>query len=126
LKKLVQQKLITSLDVSDTDALTRIIHESQSGDLKVADLAHKLDREKETSPVDQEWLMDITRTLAKLKNLKWKYTQGTTGKGRSAMGMCNSTGCTSVWGSTYPFNPYPFPMGQPSFPGFYFYGDGYF
>jgi pyruvate-ferredoxin/flavodoxin oxidoreductase len=25
------------------------------------------------------------------------------------MGMCNSTGCTSVWGSTYPFNPYPFP-----------------
>jgi pyruvate-ferredoxin/flavodoxin oxidoreductase len=109
LEKLVQQKLITSLDVSDTDALTRIIHESQSGDLKVADLAHKLDREKETSPVDQEWLMDITRTLAKLKNLKWKYTQGTTGKGRSAMGMCNSTGCTSVWGSTYPFNPYPFP-----------------
>jgi pyruvate-ferredoxin/flavodoxin oxidoreductase len=25
------------------------------------------------------------------------------------MGMINSTGCTSVWGSTYPFNPYPFP-----------------
>ena len=25
------------------------------------------------------------------------------------MGMLNATGCTSVWGSTYPFNPYPFP-----------------
>ncbi len=25
------------------------------------------------------------------------------------MGMINATGCTSVWGSTYPFNPYPFP-----------------
>jgi pyruvate-ferredoxin/flavodoxin oxidoreductase len=23
--------------------------------------------------------------------------------------MINATGCTSVWGSTYPFNPYPFP-----------------
>jgi pyruvate-ferredoxin/flavodoxin oxidoreductase len=23
--------------------------------------------------------------------------------------MANSTGCSSVWGSTYPFNPYPFP-----------------
>ena len=23
--------------------------------------------------------------------------------------MINSTGCTSVWASTYPFNPYPFP-----------------
>lgn len=109
LEKIVQEKLITSLDVSNTDALTRIIQESHHHDLKVADLAQKLDHEKETSPVDQDWLMDITRTLAKLKNLKWKYTQGTTGKGRSAMGMCNSTGCTSVWGSTYPFNPYPFP-----------------
>ncbi len=109
LEKLVQQKLISTLDVSDTDTLTRIVQESYTSDLKVSDLAHKLDREKETSPVDQDWLMDITRTLAKLKNLKWKYTQGTTGKGRSSMGMCNSTGCTSVWGSTYPFNPYPFP-----------------
>ncbi|MBK8053387.1 MAG: 2-oxoacid:acceptor oxidoreductase family protein [Saprospiraceae bacterium] len=109
LEKIVQQKLISTLDVSDTDTLTRIVQESYTSDLKVSDLAHKLDREKETSPVDQDWLMDITRTLAKLKNLKWKYTQGTTGKGRSSMGMCNSTGCTSVWGSTYPFNPYPFP-----------------
>jgi pyruvate-ferredoxin/flavodoxin oxidoreductase len=25
------------------------------------------------------------------------------------MGIVNATGCTSVWGSTYPFNPYPFP-----------------
>ena len=23
--------------------------------------------------------------------------------------MANSTGCSSVWGSTYPYNPYPFP-----------------
>jgi pyruvate-ferredoxin/flavodoxin oxidoreductase len=25
------------------------------------------------------------------------------------MGIVNSTGCSSVWGSTYPYNPYPFP-----------------
>jgi pyruvate-ferredoxin/flavodoxin oxidoreductase len=25
------------------------------------------------------------------------------------MGVINSTGCTSVWASTFPFNPYPFP-----------------
>ena len=25
------------------------------------------------------------------------------------MGMVNSTGCTSVWGSTFPYHPYPFP-----------------
>jgi pyruvate-ferredoxin/flavodoxin oxidoreductase len=35
--------------------------------------------------------------------------EGTSGRGRATMGMLNATGCTSVWGSTYPFNPYPFP-----------------
>ena len=25
------------------------------------------------------------------------------------MGIANSTGCSSVWGGTYPYNPYPFP-----------------
>ncbi|NLF25221.1 MAG: pyruvate ferredoxin oxidoreductase, partial [Deltaproteobacteria bacterium] len=47
--------------------------------------------------------------LEKLKDLKWKYVDGVTGYGRSKMGLVNSTGCTSVWASTYPFNPYPFP-----------------
>jgi pyruvate-ferredoxin/flavodoxin oxidoreductase len=51
----------------------------------------------------------VTQLLAKLKKLRWRYTDGITGKGRSNMGMCNATGCTSVWGSTYPYNPYPFP-----------------
>jgi pyruvate-ferredoxin/flavodoxin oxidoreductase len=47
--------------------------------------------------------------LSRLKDLRWKYAEGTHGRGRSHMGMVNSTGCTSVWGSTWPFNPYPFP-----------------
>ena len=37
------------------------------------------------------------------------YLNGPSGKGRSRAGFANSTGCSSVWGSTYPFNPYPFP-----------------
>jgi pyruvate-ferredoxin/flavodoxin oxidoreductase len=60
-------------------------------------------------PIDQKWLRDISELMATLKRLKWKYTDGITGKGRSSMGMTNATGCTSVWGSTYPYNPYPFP-----------------
>ncbi|MGA1168075.1 MAG: hypothetical protein ACO3T2_06770, partial [Burkholderiaceae bacterium] len=28
---------------------------------------------------------------------------------RVSLGISNSTGCSSVWGSTYPYNPYPFP-----------------
>ncbi len=109
LESYVQKQLITSLDVSNTDALSRIAGDTYTGDLKIADIASRLDRDRETVPVDQDWLRDIAQLIGKLKKLKWKYNQGTTGRGRAAMGMCNSTGCTSVWGSTYPFNPYPFP-----------------
>ena len=48
-------------------------------------------------------------TLNALTDLRWRYTQGPSGRGRASLGMANSTGCSSVWGSTYPYNPYPFP-----------------
>jgi len=35
--------------------------------------------------------------------------EGPSGKGRAAVGFANATGCSSVWASTYPYNPYPFP-----------------
>ncbi|MDH3290139.1 MAG: 2-oxoacid:acceptor oxidoreductase family protein [Gemmatimonadota bacterium] len=51
----------------------------------------------------------IRTMLDDLRDLRWRYVEGPTGKGRSVMAMTNATGCSSVWGSTYPFNPYPFP-----------------
>ena len=53
-----------------------------------------------------ERLLEMSR---KLRDLHWRYTEGPSGKGRSRAGFANSTGCSSVWGSTYPLNPYPFP-----------------
>jgi pyruvate-ferredoxin/flavodoxin oxidoreductase len=54
-------------------------------------------------------LRTITSAKAALEDLAWHYTQGPSGKGRVSLGITNSTGCSSVWGSTYPYNPYPFP-----------------
>ena len=51
----------------------------------------------------------IAKATAELKDLRWRYVEGPSGKGRAMLGMANSTGCSSVWGSTYPYNPYPFP-----------------
>jgi len=51
----------------------------------------------------------LTDLLKKLKDLHWRYTSGPTGHGRASLGMTNATGCSSVWASTYPYNPYPFP-----------------
>ncbi len=109
LEKHIQQKLFNAVNVGDSDTMSKIVSEMKDSDLTVSGIASKFESMKGSDPVDQEWLRDMTQLLAKLKNLKWKYTDGTTGNGRTSMGMLNATGCTSVWGSTYPFNPYPFP-----------------
>ncbi|MBI2570538.1 MAG: 2-oxoacid:acceptor oxidoreductase family protein [Candidatus Schekmanbacteria bacterium] len=54
-------------------------------------------------------LTTVTGLLRTLKDLRWRYASGPTGKGRAALGITNSTGCSSVWASSYPYNPYPFP-----------------
>jgi pyruvate-ferredoxin/flavodoxin oxidoreductase len=59
--------------------------------------------------VDRERLTRIARSKKTLEDLRWRYTTGPGGRGRSAVGITNSTGCSSVWGSTYPYNPYPYP-----------------
>jgi pyruvate-ferredoxin/flavodoxin oxidoreductase len=84
-----------SLLVSDTDLAT------------VAPDAQALSLPVEKKKKERVWL--IHRTIEELKDLKWRYEKGPSGRGRARMGFSNSTGCTSVWGATFPFNPYPFP-----------------
>ncbi|MEX1187010.1 MAG: 2-oxoacid:acceptor oxidoreductase family protein [Gemmatimonadaceae bacterium] len=63
-------------------------------------------------PIDAaraERLRLLNSALRDLRDIKWRYVEGPSGKGRASLGMTNSTGCSSVWGSTYPYNPYPFP-----------------
>jgi len=112
LEKHIQFKLIQNMDVSDSATMDSIVNELKDSDLTLASIAGKMEKMRGTQPIDQEWLRRVTQLVAKLKNLKWKYTEGVTGQGRSSMGMLNATGCTSVWGSTYPFNPYRVHLGM--------------
>ncbi|HUE96613.1 MAG TPA: thiamine pyrophosphate-dependent enzyme, partial [Longimicrobiaceae bacterium] len=65
--------------------------------------------EVEIDPPKAERLGLVTATLNALRDLRWRYVEGPSGRGRAPMGIANSTGCSSVWASTYPYNPYPFP-----------------
>ncbi|MGE0351946.1 MAG: 2-oxoacid:acceptor oxidoreductase family protein [Gemmatimonadales bacterium] len=65
-----------------------------------------------TLPLDpdrREEVERLARSVRDLKDLRWRYLDGPGGRGRAHLAMTNSTGCSSVWGSTYPYNPYPFP-----------------
>lgn len=109
LERHIQNQLMSTVDLGNADLMDQILADSGQTDLTMAGITQKIEKVKGSEPIDQAWLKDVTQLLAKLKKLRWKYTEGTTGKGRSSMGMCNATGCTSVWGSTWPYNPYPFP-----------------
>jgi pyruvate-ferredoxin/flavodoxin oxidoreductase len=109
LEKHIRLRLAESVDVGDTSAMVSAIDALKNKDLTLSNLSGALDNARVSVPLDSDWLKRVTQLLAKLKHLKWQYTQGTTGRGRSSLGMVNSTGCTSVWASTYPYNPYPFP-----------------
>jgi len=61
------------------------------------------------STANQARVERISALLRQLQDLRWRYVEGPGGRGRAALGMANSTGCSSVWASTYPYNPYPFP-----------------
>ncbi len=109
LKHHVQMKLVGEIDIGDAAEMQAALGDDSDGELTLATLAERMERAHEAEPIDREWLQYVTDIVAKLNDLKWRYENGTTGKGRSSMGILNATGCTSVWGSTYPYNPYPFP-----------------
>lgn len=100
-------KQTLSVEVADTELLQDALRALEDSEFDLSALNKKIDMDN--APIDAEWLKRVTGIIKGLKDLRWKYTDGVTGNGRSNMGIINATGCTSVWGSTYPINPYPFP-----------------
>jgi pyruvate-ferredoxin/flavodoxin oxidoreductase len=109
LKREVQAKLVGEIDLGDTSEIERVVGALEGGDLTLAGIAEAIEHDKGAELIDPVWLRRVTGLISRLDALRQRYVDGTTGRGRARMGVLNSTGCSSVWGSTYPFNPYPFP-----------------
>ncbi len=107
LERHLRESLTADLDLSRMGRLA----EGEDGALSLEDLVTRARGESwgAAQDIDQQWIKRITGLIEGLRTLRWQYTQGTTGRGRAAMGILNATGCSSVWGSTFPFNPYPYP-----------------
>ncbi|MCF6284265.1 MAG: 2-oxoacid:acceptor oxidoreductase family protein, partial [Candidatus Hydrogenedentes bacterium] len=115
LEQHVRLKLASTVDLSDPAALQHAIDEAKNTDLTLGRLSEGLDEVHAQQPLDPDWLKWVTNIMAQLKQLHWNYTTGVTKQGRSSRGIINAPGCTSVWGSNFPFNPYPFPWTNPLF-----------
>ncbi len=105
----IQTRLVGKIDVADPTAMARMLAEHEGRDMTLESIAHEAMAVQGSEPIDQEWLAEVTDLLGRLEDLRWRYTKGTTNQGRASLGILNATGCSSVWGSTYPFNPYPYP-----------------
>jgi pyruvate-ferredoxin/flavodoxin oxidoreductase len=108
LEQHIRLKLAAGIDLSDLSVVSQAAQQTED-DLSLASLSQHIDPHHENTLVDKEWLQNMTRLLDQLRDLHWRYREGPTKNGRAEMGIVNATGCTSVWGSTYPYNPYPFP-----------------
>ncbi|GAB4297338.1 MAG: hypothetical protein Kow0096_15320 [Thiohalomonadaceae bacterium] len=109
LEQHIRLKLAAGVDLSDSSTINQVVDGVNGTDLTLSNLSANLDAGHEKTVIDKQWLKWVTNLLDRLRDLKWRYEAGPTGRGRAEMGIVNSTGCTSVWGSTFPFNPYPFP-----------------
>ncbi len=109
LEQHVQLKIVKDVDVGDRDRLAHFLAQNSRTDVTLEGLTSGLRSGGSSEPIDTEWLQEMSDLLSHLRLLRDQYGGGVTGRGRSRMGILNSTGCTSVWGSTFPFNPYPFP-----------------
>jgi pyruvate-ferredoxin/flavodoxin oxidoreductase len=96
-------ELVASLDQQERELL------ASDADLAKAAAEPGEGVELKLTPKNKEKLQLLQKTKEELEHLTWLYVQGPSGKGRVSLGITNSTGCSSVWGSTYPYNPYPFP-----------------
>jgi pyruvate-ferredoxin/flavodoxin oxidoreductase len=96
-------ELIEQLDARGRDLL------SADADLDVVALDGAAQVDVPLDAEKKEELKRIVATLKALRDLKWRYEDGPSGEGRASLAITNSTGCSSVWGSTYPYNPYPYP-----------------
>ncbi|MBI5006265.1 MAG: 2-oxoacid:acceptor oxidoreductase family protein [Nitrosomonadales bacterium] len=105
----IRTKLSSSVNLTDTQALLDAVQANKGHDLTLANLSESLLAKHPGQPIDPQWLKRVSQMLDKLKDLRWRYMEGPSKNGRAEMGIINSTGCTSVWASTFPFNPYPFP-----------------
>lgn len=109
LEQHLRMKLASAVDLTDTGAVMRAVDATGQHDLTLSNLAAKLGENKPTQLLDPAWVKNTAQLLEKLKDLKWRYVSGPSQRGRAEMGIINSTGCTSVFSSTWPFHPYPFP-----------------
>ncbi len=114
LEQYIELKLVAEINIDDTAIINTILTKMSADkmadtDITLSAIAAEVESAQDTHPIDPQWLKHVMHLLTSIKKLYWQYTKGLTGQGRAAMGIINATGCTSVWGSTYPYNPYPFP-----------------
>jgi len=95
-------------------ATNRAIHEKRRRDhvKELEDLIERLTAKLDTVPYDDhdpDRLERISQTIDRLQSRLYRFESGPTGLGPTGAVIANATGCSSVYASTFPNNPYSDP-----------------
>jgi pyruvate-ferredoxin/flavodoxin oxidoreductase len=96
------------------NATNRAIHERKRKQhiIELEDLLERVREKAETIPHDEHdpGRRDRMRRVADiLEKRLYRFESGPSGSGPSGAAIANATGCSSVYASTFPFNPYNVP-----------------
>lgn len=101
----IRMMMSTSHAIGDKRRRAQI---AELGDL-IERLNAKADGLDPAEPGTAERLERITRSTATLERRLYELESGPTGRGQSPTVIANATGCSSVYASTMPYNPYQDP-----------------
>ena len=103
---------------------SKIIDDIGNDDVTLAGIAERFEKQRGGEPIDQQWLRRVTGLLAQLKKLKWKYTEGTTGRGRANAGILQCDRLFVGLGQHLPVQSLSVPLVESSVPRSRVDGDG--
>ncbi|MGO9483749.1 MAG: 2-oxoacid:acceptor oxidoreductase family protein [Rhodomicrobium sp.] len=92
-------------------AANRAMHTERNKDhiREVESLIERLNAKRAAIQADPARAERMARTVETLERRLFELESGPTGNGPSSTVIANSTGCSSVYASTFPFNPYTDP-----------------
>ena len=96
LERHIESKLVQNINIDDTDTVSQAIKQIGEGEITLASIAKNVESLHEAQPIDPRWLKQVVGLIESLKQLKWKYTDGLTGKDRNNINIINATDCSSV------------------------------
>ncbi len=105
----IQGRLEAAVHINDFDEFSQRLTTLNPDELSLANLTKTAQTDAPKQKLDGKQLAQLNAILNKVKSIRDAYVTGANGNGRSQATLLLSGENISVWGTSYPFSPFPYP-----------------